>query len=207
MRQAIKVSDAQVSDAVPGRRSVRWLLTMRALAPALALTACTPTLSRFERTLAANDSATAALGQWCAARGIAAPARIVAIADRSADQAPSAATRTALGVGADELVAFLQVRLRCGPAVRSEAKTWYVPARLTPAMNATLLATDTPFGTVVRPLGFRRERLASRRGRAAECPAGTVLSHKAVLRLADGRGISLVIECYTPANLRKPGER
>jgi hypothetical protein len=34
-----------------------------------------------------------------------------------------------------------------------------------------------------------------------------VLSHKAVLRLADGRGISLVIECYTPANLRKPGER
>lgn len=169
---------------------------------ALLLTACAPTLGRFERTLAAGDSATAALGQWCAARGIAAPAKIVAIADRSAAEAPSAATRAALGVSADEPVAFRQVRLACGGKVLSEAKNWYVPARLTPAMNTTLLSTDTPFGTVVRPLGFRRERLDSRRGRAAECPVGTVLSHRAVLRLADGSGISLVIECYTPANLR-----
>jgi len=167
----------------------------------LALSACAPTLSRFERTLAANDSATAALGQWCAARGIAAPATIRALADRSAEEAPSPATRAALGVSAEEPVAFRHVQLLCGTAVLSDAKNWYVPARLTPAMNAALLTSDTPFGTVVRPLGFHRERLESRRGRAAECPAGTVLSHKAVLRLADGRGISLVAECYTPANI------
>lgn len=102
-------------------------------------------------------------------------------------------------------MAFRHVQLLCGTMVLSDAKNWYVPARLTPAMNAALLSTGTPFGTVVRPLGFRRERLESHRGRAAECPAGTVLSHKAVLRLADGRGISLVAECYTAANLRKPG--
>jgi hypothetical protein len=157
-----------------------------------------------ERTLAANDSATAALGQWCAARGIAKPATIRAQADRTANEAPSPATRTALGVSAEEPVAFRHVQLICGTSVLSDAKNWYVPARLTSAMNAALLATDTPFGTVVRPLGFHRERLKSRRGRAAECPAGTVLSHKAVLRLADGRGISLVAECYTAANLRQP---
>lgn len=168
---------------------------------ALALSACTPALSRFERTLAANDSATAALGQWCAARGIAAPAEIRALADRSAREAPSPAIRAALGIGPDEPVGFRHVRLLCGTALLSDAKNWYIPARLTPAMNAALTATDTPFGTVVRPLGFRRERLESRRGRAAQCPPGTVLSHKAVLRLADGRGISLVIECYTRANL------
>ena len=75
------------------------------------------------------------------------------------------------------------------------------PARLTPAMNRTLETTDMPFGKVVMPLGFRRERLEARRGRAAECPAGTVLSHRAVLRLGGGTAISLVVECYTRANL------
>lgn len=168
-----------------------------------ALAACSPRLARFERTLAANDSATAALQHWCAARGIAAPAEIVAESDRSEQEAASPAIRTALGVDAQEPLAYRHVRLRCGGTVLSDAKNWYVPGRLTPAMNTALETTRTPFGTVVRPLGFHRERLESLRGRAAECPAGTVLSHKAVLRLADGRGISFVAECYTRANLMK----
>jgi chorismate-pyruvate lyase len=171
------------------------------LAALVSLTACAPTLSRFERTLAAHDSATAALQQWCARQGIAAPAQIIAESDSSEREEASAAIGAALGVAADERLAFRHVRLRCGDAVLSDAKNWYVPARLTPAMNTALETTRTPFGTVVRPLGFRRDRLASVRGRAAECPAGTVLSHKAVLRLTDGRGISLVVECYTRANL------
>ena len=165
------------------------------------LSACAPNLGRFERTLAADDSATAALEKWCAARRIAAPAKIRALADRSANETPSPATRAALDVSPDEPVAFRHVRLLCGTAVLSDARNWYVPARLTAAMNTALLSTETPFGTVVRPLGFHRERLESRRGRAAECPPGTMLSHKAILRLADGRGISLVAECYTRANL------
>lgn len=85
----------------------------------------------------------------------------------------------------------------------SVAHNWYVPNRLEPHMNHTLETTDTPFGRVVGPLGFHRERLAEKRGRMAECPAGTVLSHRAVLRLADGRAISLVVECYTRANLSR----
>lgn len=74
-----------------------------------------------------------------------------------------------------------------------------------------LEATDTPFGKVVASLGFRRERLASKRGRGPECPKGTVLSHRAVLRIGDGignangRAISLVIECYTAANFKSAG--
>jgi hypothetical protein len=167
------------------------------------LAACTPTLTRFERTLTSNDSATAALSQWCAARQIAAPAEIVADTEQGANEPAMPAIRAALGVEAGEPLAFHHVRLRCGGAVLSDAKNWYVPARLTPAMNTTLETTRTPFGTVVRPLGFRRERLESRRGRAEGCPAGTVLSHKAVLRLAKGQAISLVIECYTRANLAK----
>lgn len=165
--------------------------------------ACSPTLTRFEHALAAHDSATAALGQWCAAQRIAAPAAIVADTEPGANEAATPAIRAALGVSANEPLAFRHVRLRCGDTVLSDAKNWYVPALLTPAMNITLETTRTPFGTVVRPLGFRRERLESRRGRAAGCPAGTVLSHKAVLRLPDGAAISLVIECYTLANLAK----
>lgn len=141
--------------------------------------------------------------QWCAARGIAAPAEIIAESDRNEKEEASPAIRAALGVGTEEPLAFRHVRLRCGDAVLSDAKNWYVPARLTTAMNTALETTRTPFGAVVRPLGFHRERLASERGRAAECPAGTMLSHKAVLRLADGRGISFVAECYTRANLAK----
>jgi chorismate-pyruvate lyase len=109
--------------------------------------------------------------------------------------------RKALGVTADEPVAYRHVRLACGGTVLSDARNWYVPARLTPAMNRTLETTDTPFGKVVMPLGFRRERLEARRGRAAECPAGTVLSHRALLRVEGGAAISLVVECYTRANL------
>lgn len=77
-----------------------------------------------------------------------------------------------------------------------------MPSRLTPEMNATLAGTDTPFGKVVAPLRFTRQRLEARRGRAEGCPRGTVLSHRAVLRLPDGRPISLVVECYQDGALR-----
>lgn len=167
------------------------------------LGACSPTLPRFEKALAAHDSATAALSEWCAARGIAEPPTIRAIADRAAPEPASAATLAALGVRPGEPLAYRHVRLMCGAKTLSDAKNWYVPARLTAAMNRTLETTETPFGKVVAPLGFRRERLAAQRGRSADCPAGTVLSHRAVLRLGDGRAISLVAECYTRANLEK----
>ena len=109
----------------------------------------------------------------------------------------------ALVIGPEEPIAYRHVRLMCGEATLSDAKNWYVPVRLTAAMNRTLETTDTPFGKVVAPLGFRRERLTAQRGRSPDCPVGTVLSHRAVLRMADGRAISLVAECYTRANLGK----
>lgn len=83
----------------------------------------------------------------------------------------------------------------------SVAWNWYVPARLTPAMNETLRATDTPFGKVVAPLRFRREALSSVAGAAENCPAGTVSTHRARLMLPDGRPLAYLIECYTAANM------
>jgi hypothetical protein len=122
---------------------------------------------------------------------------------RGDDRPATPAIRRLLGVTAGEALAYRHVRLTCGTRVLSVAHNWYVPGRVTPAMNHALAATDRPFGKVVALLRFTRERLASRRGAAAGCPKDTVLSHRALLRLPDGRPLSLVVECYTPANLAR----
>lgn len=128
---------------------------------------------------------------------------------RDADAPPPADLRRLLGADAQTAIGYRHVRLSCGappagPVVLSEAHNWYLPSRLTAEMNATLAGSDTPFGKVAAPLHFARERLDSRRGRAPACPARTVLSHRALLRLPDGRPLALVVECYTAANLRAP---
>lgn len=152
-------------------------------------------LPRFEATLASTPSATAALGQWCAARQFADPPRIAARLVRG-DDAPRPA-------GAAGLSGYRHVRLSCGPRVLSEAHNWYARERLTAQMNRLLDQTDTPFGTAVAALGFRRERLDEVRGAAPGCPRGTVLSHRARLALPDGATLALVVECYTRANLKR----
>lgn len=172
-----------------------------ALGAALALSGCAGTnLPRFERALASRESATLALQEWCEALGIAQPARIVAERVHGKDASPPAGLSRLLGT---DTPGYRHVRLSCGGAILSEAHNWYVPARLTPEMNRVLDTSDTPFGKVVAPLGFRREMLQSRRGRGEGCPAGTVLSNRALLRMADGRPLALVIECYTQANLAR----
>ena len=174
----------------------------------IGVTACTAPqarrLRRFEAALQAQDSATAALRQWCAAEHIADPAQIIAAPVKDGARAEPAGLRSALGIGPDDPLGYRHVRLACGATVLSEAHNWYVPARLTPDMNRTLATTDTPFGAVAAPLGFRRERLATIRGPSPECPPGTVLSHHALLRLPGGAALAFLVECYTRANLVKP---
>lgn len=159
-------------------------------------------LDAFESALAAQDSATAALAGWCAQHGIADPAQIAAIhAENVLSQPDDESARSLLEVAEHDPLGYRHVLLVCGDVVLSDAHNWYVPGRLTPAMNEVLETTNTPFGRVVMPLGFTRERLSERRGANGMCPANTILSHMAVLRLPDGKPISMVVECYTPANL------
>lgn len=164
-----------------------------------------PRLSELETTLAAQDSATAALGQWCERQKIASPPLIRAakIADPAPRPLPAEGLRL-LAPQAGERLASRHVRLTCGGVVLSEAWNWYLPARLPDEANVRLETTDTPFGKVLSGWGFERRRLASRRGRAAGCPAGTVLSHSALLDSRAGVPVSFVIECYTRAALAPP---
>ncbi len=181
---------------------------MRAIAGIAALVllagCATSPLPAFERTLAAQDSATAALGQWCAARHLAQPARIAASPVRNADAPPPGDLRGLLGTDSGTVIGYRHVRLSCGPVVLSETHNWYLPGRLAPGMNAALATSDIPFGKITAPLHFTRQPLSSQRGRAPGCPAHSVLSHRALLRLPDGAPLALVVECYTGANLRNP---
>lgn len=169
----------------------------------LSITGCASSrLEEFERVLAMQDSATTALSQWCEARAIANPPLIRAESFK-ASPAPSDEVRRLLGVSVNEPLAYRHVHLICGNAVLSVADNWYLPDRLTAEMNQALATTQKPFGQIIAPLGFYRERLTTIRGRAESCPAGTVISHQALLRLSDGAPLAVVTECYTSENLTR----
>ncbi len=158
-----------------------------------------PLLADFRHTLDSHDSATIALEQWCERRGMMTPAHVQALAQDDAGAVPiSPAIRKALGVGADEPLRARHVLLVCGGTVLSDARNWYVPARLTPAMNQALETTRVPFGKVVASLGLHR---VPQPAKTATCPAGTIRHDTAVLHRDDGMAYSLVSECYTRANV------
>jgi predicted cupin superfamily sugar epimerase/chorismate-pyruvate lyase len=172
--------------------------------------------------LLSHDSATRTLERWCEARQLASPA--VVVADRIRDDATPAsdAQRGELAVGPGDDVRHRRVRLRCGSTLLSEADNWYVPARLSAAMNAQLDATDTPFGRVVQALRFQRRTLAStllwsplaedwassppsadRASEVIQMPSD-LLRHRALLTLPDGTPFSEVVETYKSSLLGAP---
>ena len=172
---------------------------------ALLLAGCTTAQSRvaaLERTLAAQPSATTGLERWCASRQLADQPRIAARRLPLTGPVPNG-LHTTLQIAANDPLGYRHVELVCGTRVLSDAINWYVPERLTAAMNTALDETDTPFGKVAAPLSFTRETLDTRRGALPGCPAATILSHIALLRLPDGRPLAHLTECYTRANLAK----
>ncbi|WP_310531819.1 hypothetical protein [Novosphingobium sp.] len=174
-----------------------------AFSAALALLAAGPaTLDAFEAKLAEHDSATVALGEWCAMRQIADPAQIT-VSDRRqvSSNDPPAKMRRLLGIGSRDSFTMRHVHLDCGGKTLSIAWNWYVPGRMTPEMNAALASTSTPFGKVATPLRFRREAIDTVKGPADNCPAETISTHLARLILPDGKPLAYLVECYTAANL------
>jgi hypothetical protein len=149
-------------------------------------------VARLESGLAAAPSATQFLTGRCAALKLASPPVIKAMRERE-ERPASAQVRGLLKVAADTRLGYRRVVLACGTHALSEADNWYVPERLTPAMNRQLGSSDTPFGAAVKPLNFHRIILK------AESLDGavTVLRITAVLETADGRPFSLVVENYT----------
>ncbi len=168
------------------------LLSFLLVLPALTLSArADDPLARLKQDLAAGPSATEVLTRWCGALHYADPPRIHA-EQVAGYQAPHAHVRGLLKVSDSERIGYRRVELTCGGHVLSLADNWYVPSRLTPAMNRTLDSSDTPFGTVVRPLNFHRLTLSAQPMREGR----TVFQVRALLLTPDGRPISLVSENY-----------
>jgi hypothetical protein len=195
-----------------------WPNTPLARVEALAL------LQSLNAALLSSDSATLTLDGWCARHHLAPDGtKIIAERVRGADKPVTAELRADLQVSAAEPVRYRHVRLRCGAHVLSEADNWYVPARLTPEMNAALDSSDIAFGRAVQPLHFRRQTLSAKllwsplpadwdeRAAPVKAPPGRtlaipdhVIEHRAVLRVPDGTPFSEVIETYGGAVLAFP---
>jgi chorismate-pyruvate lyase len=176
--------------------------------------------------LLSHDSATLVLEDWCRSHNLAASSRVTAQRVANAHKEPSSAQRKLLDVAADEPVRYRRVLLSCGRHVLSEADNWYVPSRLTDAMNRELDTTDVAFGRAVQALNFRRRTLSAallwsplpmhwetaapdadtaKAGGTLSVP-DHVLRHHAILTLPDGTPFSEVVETYTSEilNFRQP---
>ncbi|WP_243048013.1 hypothetical protein [Dyella sp. RRB7] len=165
--------------------------------------------------LLSHPSATLTLERWCGAHHLAAEAKVVAERVHGVDKPLPEDARKQLDIGPDEPVRYRRVQLACGGHVLSEADNWYVPSRLTEAMNRELDSSDTPFGKVVQPLHFRRQTLSAdllwsplpqgwESGAPLPAMPGApmpmprhVLEHRAVLYDQANRPFSLVVESYT----------
>lgn len=168
--------------------------------------------------LLTRPSATVTLEEWCATHAMASPAHVLARQSPGADAQAPAQVRADLGVGPFVAIRHRRVALTCGTHVLSLADNWYVPSRLTDAMNDRLDHTDIPFGHVVASLRFTRRTLGSTL-LWSPLPAGwehqpvdaassggiqvpdEILRNRAVLSRQDGQPFSEVIETYTGAVL------
>jgi len=154
-----------------------------------------PRLQAFEDQLESHASATAVLQGWCDAHGQHG-AKIVARRVLGEGKPPSEAARAALRLRPGQAVRYRRVELVCGDRVLSRADNWYMPARLTAAMNRALDTTQTPFGVVVAPLNFTRRNLETAFLTSGGEPSA-VLRHSAVLDTEAGAPFSFVVETYT----------
>ena len=164
----------------------------------------------------ASASATRTLEQWCGEHRMADDPKIVARRVPDVRKEPSAEQLQRLDVRDASEVQYRRVELRCGSHVLSEADNWYVPARLTPEMNALLETTETPFGKAVQPLRPYRRTIAVTmlwtplprgweqqprprfrfRSRRTLAVPKDVFQHRAVLYTAEHLPFSEVVETY-----------
>ncbi|MCQ9154463.1 hypothetical protein JZX93_02605 [Acidomonas methanolica] len=178
-------------------RSGRPFSFLALLAPSACASAISPVTLQTE--LAAQPSATAVLQHHCD-RITGGDMPIRAWTQSTSDAPTPPDIRASLHLQDETAISLRHVSLRCGVTILSDAWNWYVPSRLTPAMNAALDSTRTPFGKAVASLHFHRQTVSSE---TTGLPPGIILRNRAVLlRSIDGEPIALVEENYLRAALR-----
>lgn len=195
--------------ATPALAGTNWPDTFGARLEGLAL------METLDADLLASNSATDILQHWCADHHMAADATIHARLLRNVHELVLPVVRRRLGIGPDEPVIYRRVELACGDHVLSRADNWYVPSRLTPAMNKALTTTDIPFGHAIKDLHPQRRTFAvailwhplpegwemtphpgDHPDMALSIPP-ILFEHHAIVSGGDGKPISEVDEHYT----------
>jgi len=168
-------------------------------------------IAELQHNLAQEPSATLVLTRWCATYHLAPEPLIIARRIQGPAKPVPDGVRRNLALQPGEAVGYRRVQLLCGERILSDADNWYVPDRLTPAMNQRLAQTDTPFGIAVRSLHFKRRTLSSVvLWVPAAAPGGMMtipdhlLRNEGLLTIAGGLPISQVIETYTAEVLGAP---
>ena len=165
---------------------------------------------RLEVELLAHDSATLVLEDWCRNHRISEPPRLLAEPLDEGLEPPPKEVMAWLKATPKTLIFHRRVALRCGSAVLSMADNWYRPDALTSLMLNTLKTTRTPFGTVVKPLGFHRQVLYLKPlwildqdpSSQKPLPPDLLFEITAVLRNQAGLPFSVVVERYTSNTLK-----
>jgi chorismate-pyruvate lyase len=170
-------------------------------------------IEQLQQQLMSQPSATLVLAQWCIAHHIAQAPQILARRVLSPPRPLPERVLLTLRLKSHETVGYRRVQLLCGEHILSDAENWYVPDRLTRAMNQRLDETDTPFGLAVRSLHFKRRTLSSEilwvpgalatSGGMMTIPEH-LLRNEGLLTIPGGLPISLVIENYTSEILGAP---
>ena len=188
-----------------------WLDTFENRLEMLALT------QTLNAEILASPSATLSLEKWCRDHKMADDPVVLARPIAGIDKAPASEQLQRLQVTSAAEVKYRGVELRCGSHVLSEADNWYVPGRLTAAMNSLLETSDTPFGKAVQslhpyrrtfavailwsplPAGWEQERRPD--GQSGERAKALVLpkelfEHRAILYTSEHEPFSEVRERY-----------
>jgi len=218
MKRGVLILALCVAMALPvaAQRRPEWRDTFESRVAILAL------LQSLNAEILAGSSATRTLEQWCGEHRMAGDPRIVAVRVADVRKEPSVEQLQRLGVRDASELQYRRVELRCGTHVLSKADNWYVPARLTPEMNALLETTDTPFGKAVQPLrpyrrtvavtqlwtplprGWEQQKRPRCRWRRTLTIPQDVFQHRAVLYTAEHLPFSEVVETYQSEVLAFP---
>ncbi|MGD0635119.1 MAG: hypothetical protein ABSA13_12720 [Beijerinckiaceae bacterium] len=148
-------------------------------------------------------SATAALEAFCARDSVDPPCTIKARLLAAAERPATPDQRRRLEAAASDEIVYRKVQLVHGGVILCEASNWYLPSRLTSAMNERLAETDIPFGRAVAGLEPFRQTIASRSFWEPGHPVPPVLfDHHAVLLTESGQAFAEVEEHYTSGLLK-----
>lgn len=161
--------------------------------------------------LTSGATATETLLAWCEEHGLSHGPITANVRQRFSPSVLPDTVLTALEPAPGTTVHYRQVQLMRGTLRLATAENWFVPQRLTAAMNDRLHMTDLPFGTVVAPLcPSRRTLVAHVRPRSADPSEDPpqlhasahhpqpeiILEHQAVIFSESGTALALVKEKF-----------